>query len=353
MPCYCGVALFSSMPPVNRHATTTPVRTRLAATRIRTAARIASRPARSAPAGIRRTTLPLPASEPQPSTSADVTPPPPAAPVIVGPAVAIQADQISTIVQQVIAAMSTQPTPPPPGEFALPPTSPTLPHVTPFPEDSFHDLEPRSPFLLPPSLPSHSDSLTTPIDLLVPDKLKAKIWNNTYFEFSELFQPSSDDSDAFSMELQNNQLVMVPRKSKPISSIEAWTSAFLRFVAVRCQKYPHEVQSLMKYGEIVRNLAKPPNPPSTWRSYDKKFRSLRQTSFIEWDTLHSEFYILSSLSAQSAPTHHAPPRFASRRNHPFQRPPPSGGGPIVRILPISSGLLPHFQPQWLLQQPLL
>ena len=42
---------------------------------------------------------------------------------------------------------------------------------------------------------------------------------------------------------------------KPINTIDLWTSAFQIFVGVYTSKFPQEAPSLMKYGEVVRDLA--------------------------------------------------------------------------------------------------
>ena len=80
------------------------------------------------------------------------------------------------------------------------------------------------------------------------------------------------------------------QKSKPITSIETWTSAFQVFVGVYTVKYPLEAPSLMKYGEVVRDLAA---RGGDWRFYDQQFRHLRQsnTSEMPWGSTHWELWI--------------------------------------------------------------
>jgi hypothetical protein len=55
-------------------------------------------------------------------------------------------------------------------------------------------------------------------------------------------------------------------------SIDAWTSAFQIFVGVYTSKFPQEAPDLMKYAEVVRDLAA---RGANWRLvYDTQFRSL-------------------------------------------------------------------------------
>ena len=94
-----------------------------------------------------------------------------------------------------------------------------------------------------PQQPFHSTSL--PLDARVPEKIKAKIWNeefvnlgaivsnpdpNTRYEIN--FRPSEIDQSA--------SLVLEPTaKSKRIKSISDWLRAFHIFVAVYTKKYPY------------------------------------------------------------------------------------------------------------------
>ena len=44
-------------------------------------------------------------------------------------------------------------------------------------------------------------------------------------------------------------------KTQRIINIESWMSAFHIFVAVYTQKYPTEVPALMKYSDLIQDLA--------------------------------------------------------------------------------------------------
>ena len=53
--------------------------------------------------------------------------------------------------------------------------------------------------------------------------------------------------------------------SKHINSIEMWVTAYQIFVGVYTQRYPVEAPFLMKYSEIIRDLAA---RGYNWRYYD-------------------------------------------------------------------------------------
>ena len=132
-----------------------------------------------------------------------------------------------------------------------------------------HSAQPSQMFISP----------SLPVDARVSDKVKAKIWNNEFFEFSLLLSnPVQDNSykvtvSNFDRE-QLPSLCLVPaNKAKRNLSIEAWISCFHIFVGVYTSRYPHEAPALMKYGEVVQDLAA---RGFNWRFYDENFRFLRQ-----------------------------------------------------------------------------
>ena len=116
----------------------------------------------------------------------------------------------------------------------------------------------------PPSSSSglfNFNSVSVAIDAQVSPKLKAKIWANEFIDFGLLLgSHSSDTRYQLSVSSQTGSLAPTlslepTQKTKPIPSIEVWTSAFQVFVGVYTRKYPMEAPALMKYGEVVRDLA--------------------------------------------------------------------------------------------------
>ena len=143
---------------------------------------------------------------------------------------------------------------------------------------------------------SNFNSVSVTIDAQVSAKLKAKIWANEFFDFGLLLNSGAGDTRyQLSVSSQNGSslptLSLEPtQKAKHIANIETWTSAFQIFVGVYTGKYPMEAPALMKYGEVVRDLAA---RGGDWRFYDTQFRNLRQTnpSEMPWGSTHWELWI--------------------------------------------------------------
>ena len=88
-------------------------------------------------------------------------------------------------------------------------------------------------------------------------------------------------------------LVLEPTvKSKQIRNISDWLRAFHIFVSIYTQRYSHETPALMKYCQIVQDLAA---RDYNWSCYDENFRFLRQTqaSQVPWATVHWELWLRS------------------------------------------------------------
>ena len=62
-------------------------------------------------------------------------------------------------------------------------------------------------------------------------------------------------------------------------------------MGVYCRKF-HEAPALMKYGEVVQDLA-------NWKFYDENFRFMRQsqTTSFRWDCIHWELWMRSEQSS--------------------------------------------------------
>ena len=139
-----------------------------------------------------------------------------------------------------------------------------------------------------------------PINMNVSDRLKTKIWSQEYVEFGLLLNNKKEHS-SFHLCLSNDTasstgqpiITLEPnQKSKHINSIDMWITAYQIFVGVYTQKYPLEAPALMKYGDIVQDLAA---RGYNWRYYDENFRYLRQKEpkAYPWGTVHWELWISS------------------------------------------------------------
>ena len=97
-------------------------------------------------------------------------------------------------------------------------------------------------------------------------------------------------------------------KPKTITTIEAWSSCVLIFVRAYTSKYPAEAPALMKYGEIIQDLAARGH---SWSYYDQNDRFLRQrqASAFPWGVLCGELWLRAQfpLTRKPQPEHAAKP----------------------------------------------
>ena len=140
------------------------------------------------------------------------------------------------------------------------------------------------------------NSVSVLIGAKVSAKIKQKILAHEYIDFGVLLNSSPPDQ-SYQLALSNNlssniSTLSLEAKNKPrcINSIEQWTSAFQVFVGVYTSKFQMSAPALMKYGEIVRDLA---SRGGGWRYYDENFRFLMQEhhSTLAWDAVHWELWL--------------------------------------------------------------
>ena len=93
----------------------------------------------------------------------------------------------------------------------------------------------------------------------------------------------------------NSKISLVPNQSKKSFNIDMRTTVFLRFMAIYTEQFSFEAPQLLKYAEIVRDLARRTQNLS-WYTYDQQFCTLRETVQIPWSRIHTEFWIMASHS---------------------------------------------------------
>ena len=128
-------------------------------------------------------------------------------------------------------------------------------------------------------------------------KVKAKIWSNEYLDFGTLLS-FSPNNQKYSLSLASSDgettrphLTLEPSQPvKKIQTINQWLSAFNIFVAIYSEKLPTDTPKLMKYCEIVRDIAA---KPGDWLYYDEQFRFIRQSAPAQypWDAIHWELWL--------------------------------------------------------------
>ena len=121
-------------------------------------------------------------------------------------------------------------------------------------------------------------SVTFDLESRILDRVKAKIWVNEYVDFGSLLTVSPDESKyriSVTDDHDHPSLCLEHVKAKWRSlTTDQWLTAFNVFVAVYTIKTPSAISSLMKYCEVVRDIAA---KEGNWRYYDKQFRFLRQS----------------------------------------------------------------------------
>ena len=128
-------------------------------------------------------------------------------------------------------------------------------------------------------------------------KIKAKIWANEYIDFGALLSVAPPrEKFALSMVFSGGavnqpQLTLEPYQTpKKVTNISQWLTAFNTFVSIYSVKCSQDAPKLMKYCEVVRDLA---NKSGDWIFYDEQFRYLRQSSpeLYPWDQIHWELWL--------------------------------------------------------------
>ena len=176
-----------------------------------------------------------------------------------------------------------------------------------------------------PVLPAQLfSSPSLPIDARVSDKLRSKIWNNEFIEFGVLLTNPMAESQ-YQVTISSSEkgpfpsLCLEPvNKSRKILSIETWLHCFHIFVGIYTSRFPHEAPALMKYGEVVQDLA---FRGFNWQFYDENFHCLRQTqpASFPWSSIHWELWMraqhspfkksqLQPISVQPKMHNHVPPK---------------------------------------------
>lgn len=155
-------------------------------------------------------------------------------------------------------------------------------------------------------------SPSLPIDARVSEKLCLKVWNNEYFDFGALLSNPVFDSK-YQVTVSNSDKGQMPSsclepvaRAKKNLSVETWLSCFHIFVGVHTSKYPHEAPVLMKYGEVVQDLAA---RGFYWKFYDENFRFLTQAqpASFPWGSIHWELWLHAKHSTVKKPQQPPPP----------------------------------------------
>ena len=118
-------------------------------------------------------------------------------------------------------------------------------------------------------------SIAISLGTRVSAKIKAKIWQNEYVDFGALLA-SGPPNERLSLSLTQGTsspsqplLTLEPvQSSKKVQSISQWVTAFNTFVAIYVERAPQDAPKLMKYCEVVRDIA---FKTGEWLFYDEQF----------------------------------------------------------------------------------
>ena len=159
-------------------------------------------------------------------------------------------------------------------------------------------LDAAQPFLsgemhpINPLVPSQLfSSPSPPINSRVSDKLKAKIWNDEYFELGALLTNIVHESRyqvtlARTTTEQLSSLYLEPvAKPRKIFTIETWLSCFHIFVVIYTRRYPHEAAAPMKYCGVIQDLAASGFNCCFYNNFFFFLRQVQPCSF-RWCSIH-------------------------------------------------------------------
>ena len=141
-------------------------------------------------------------------------------------------------------------------------------------------------------------SISKPLALGIDPKIKTKIWALEYIDLGCLlnkkqskgkFQPTETSEGGMAWEKQQPPTYR-------FENISHWLSAFHIFVSIYSEKYPKETGSLMKYADIIQNLARRSCDVAAY-IYDRTYREWREHDYesLPWDQVNNElYYVLRS-----------------------------------------------------------
>ena len=98
-------------------------------------------------------------------------------------------------------------------------------------------------------------SLSTPDQLavVVPLGTKQKIWAGGFVNMAN-FLPKIDEDSQVKLELVNGQLVK-KLNTRKITNKDDWSSAFIRYMAVYCDKNPAKIVAVCHYFDTVNTIS--------------------------------------------------------------------------------------------------
>ena len=111
-----------------------------------------------------------------------------------------------------------------------------------------------------------------------------------YVNISNLLVPEDNSGQILTID-QEGKNSFVPKSSKKIISIEAWTDAFLVFIDIYCKVNSDQYPELLKYLHTIRMGAK--QYVDGWLVYDEQFR-IKKANYpsMSWAIVDQELWLL-------------------------------------------------------------
>lgn len=147
---------------------------------------------------------------------------------------------------------------------------------------------------------------SVPLGSLVDSTLKSKIWAKQFIDLALLLgDPTSQTTVFLDVDSSSTVVKVKDHNAKKISTVEQWSDAFLVYTAIYTQRHPAEIQDILKYIQIIRNMASA-SRPGVFLAYDRDFRKLRAHNSMPWSHLHQELHFTVTRHASTLPTASTP-----------------------------------------------
>ena len=139
--------------------------------------------------------------------------------------------------------------------------------------------------------PSNLDTFSSvPLGSLVDERVKSKIWGKQFVDLGLLVStPKSQTTLLVDPIMGTSQVHVKDQPTAKIYNIEQWTDALLMYVAIYTQRFPNEIQDILKYMQLIRSLGTTVQP-RVFVAYDNDFRKSRAINSMPWSHLHPELY---------------------------------------------------------------
>ncbi|KAK3106097.1 hypothetical protein FSP39_012685 [Pinctada imbricata] len=151
-----------------------------------------------------------------------------------------------------------------------------------------------------PTAGKPAQSIAKPLEVGIDAKIKSKIWSNEFIKLESLMVTKDKQHNPLKLVEQDGAISFVRSKSSNYKffNISQWNTAFHKFVAIYCTKYPDECSKLMKYAVTISTLASQASLPAAL-GYDRTFREWRESDpdSLPWDQINTELYQVALGSA--------------------------------------------------------